>query len=342
MAVTPQTNTTLEEIAVQLSQHDNFALCGHVSPDGDCLGSQLALAFALKAMGKQVTCLLAKDEPVDATLKFIPGIDALVPAAKFDGSVETFVALDVPTRERMGQDAARVLDEAAFTVTVDHHAVDSTMTQLVYEDPDSASTSVLVWKLCKLLLEDIPTECAVCAYTGLATDTGNFQYQNADAIAFTAAAEMVRAGADPAQVARNVSQNRSLASLLLDARSLQHMRLFNDGTCVVSWISDADMRETGAEKPDTEPLVNTLRSIRGVQVACMLREQDGHVRGSLRAKGDADVAQVARAFGGGGHKAAAGFTMDPPLAQAVETVIAAINEAFDNGAAFCAEAEAQA
>ena len=109
MAVTPQTNTDLGAIAEALRSRDDFIICGHVSPDGDCLGSQLGLAAALKGLGKRVTCLLAKDEPIDERLGFLPGAAELVPAASFDGIARTFVAVDVPTRERIGEAAAALL-----------------------------------------------------------------------------------------------------------------------------------------------------------------------------------------------------------------------------------------
>ena len=167
MAVTPQTNTDLGAIAEALRSRDDFIICGHVSPDGDCLGSQLGLAAALKGLGKRVTCLLAKDEPIDERLGFLPGAAELVPAASFDGIARTFVAVDVPTRERIGEAAAALLEGCDLTVTVDHHAVDSTMTDLVYVDPDAASTTMLVWELAGLLGAERAGDVAQCCYTGL-------------------------------------------------------------------------------------------------------------------------------------------------------------------------------
>ena len=176
MAVTPQTNTDLGAIAEALRSRDDFIICGHVSPDGDCLGSQLGLAAALKGLGKRVTCLLAKDEPIDERLGFLPGAAELVPAASFDGIARTFVAVDVPTRERIGEAAAALLEGCDLTVTVDHHAVDSTMTDLVYVDPDAASTTMLVWELAGLLGAERAGDVAQCCYTGLVTDTGRYHH----------------------------------------------------------------------------------------------------------------------------------------------------------------------
>ena len=210
MSVTPQTNTTLPGLAVALAERDDFVICGHVSPDGDCIGSQLALMHALRSLGKRAVCLLAKDEPIDARLAFLPGSDGLVPAALYDGPAATFVAVDVPMRDRMNSAAAHLLDACAFSATIDHHAYDERMTDLAYVDPASASTTMLVWELAGLMGAERGAELATCCYTGLVTDTGRFQYQNTDAAAMRAASEMVEAGADPASVSRAIFQNRTL------------------------------------------------------------------------------------------------------------------------------------
>lgn len=316
MAATPQTNTTLPAIAAELMAHERFCICGHLNPDGDCLGSELALAAALRQAGKQVSCLLATDDAPDSRFAFLPGFDALAPASAFDGDFDVFVAVDVPTSERLA-DADAVRERAPLAVTIDHHAVDGRMADLSFTDPDAPSTTTLVWELAGLLPIERDADVALCAFTGLTTDTGRFQYQNADASAFAAAAEMVRAGADPALVSREVYQQRSLASVRLEAAALDRLELLRDGQGALSWITLSDKEACHAVKADAEPLVDALRNIAGVRVACMLRECEGVVRGSLRAKDDTDVATLARRFGGGGHRAAAGFTFDGTLAEAI-------------------------
>ena len=320
MAVTPQTNTDLASIAEALQAHDDFIICGHVSPDGDCLGSQLGLAAALKALGKRVTCLLAKDEPIDERLVFLPGAADLVPAASFDGVARTFVAVDVPTSERIGEAAAALRDACELSVTVDHHAVDTAMTDLVYVDPAAASTTMLVWELARLLGVDRAGDVALSCYTGLVTDTGRFQYQNTDAAAMRAASEMVEAGADPATVSRDIFQNRSLPSVRLEGIAVERMAFGCEGAFAMSWLTREDFEATGAVKADAGPIIDALRSVSGVRVACMLREQGDAVRGSLRAKDATDVAAIARSFGGGGHVAAAGFTLHCSIDEARDLV----------------------
>ena len=327
MAPTPQTNTDLAAIADVLRASDDIVICGHVSPDGDCLGSQLALAAALRSLGKRVACLLAKDEPADARLSFLPGFADLVPAARYDGPARTFVAVDVPTRARIG-DAAPLLDASETSVVVDHHAVETTMADLTYVDPDAASTTMLVWELAGLMGAERGAELATCCYTGLVTDTGRFQYQNTDAAALAAASAMVAAGADAAGVAREIFQSRSLPSVELEALAVERMRFGADGGWALSWVMRDDFDAVGAVKADAEPLIDALRSLRGVRVACMLRDQGDSVRGSFRAKDGTDVAALARTLGGGGHRAAAGFTVSGPMEAAVERIGALLDEAL--------------
>lgn len=329
MAVTPQTNTDLSTIAARLRGVTSVAISGHVNPDGDCLGSQLALAHALRALGVRVDCLLAQSDVLDAGMRTLPGADDLVPAAAYAASPEAFVAVDVPTPERLG-DAAAVHARCPLTITIDHHAVPRAMSQLNYVDPDAPATAQLVWRLVKELGVEPTAELAQCAYVGLMTDTGGFRYQQTDAACFQAAAEMTAAGARPSEAAVAFFQNRSLASVRLMERMLARAEVDLERGLALSYVTRADFEELGAVRADAEPLVDTLRSIRGVRAAGMLREQDGCVRGSLRAKDETDVAQTARRFGGGGHRAAAGFTFEGALDEAIPAVRAALLEALSS------------
>lgn len=329
MTVTPQTNTTLAEIAKVISERDDFVICGHVSPDGDCLGCQLALWHTLRAMGKRATCVLVRNEPVGAALSFLPGMEEMVPASRFEGTCATFIGVDVPMRSRIEDAACKLLDKAEVSITVDHHASDTTMCDYVYVDPDAASASMIVWDIVKLLVDKPPLESAYCAYVGLVTDTGGFRFQNSDSNAFDMAGELVAYGVDPASIATNVFQNRTMASLKLEALTIERLEVFCDGQVAMSWVCNDDLERIGAAKTDVEPLIDTVRAVQGTRVACMLREQDGHVRGNLRSKDDTDVSALAREIGGGGHKAAAGFNLNLPLADALEYMTEKLSELFE-------------
>lgn len=318
--MTLQANINLAMLAQVLKKCDDFVICGHVNPDGDCIGSQLALAATLRALDKHVTCLFAEDEPVDSSLCFLPGFEDIIPATSFRGTVHTFVAVDVPTYERMGSVAAALCESSDVFITIDHHVSDKPMSNLSYVDSKAASTTTLIWELASLLGVERGGDIALCCYTGLVTDTGRFQYQNTNAAALRAAYQMVDAGVDPAFVARVLFQNRSLPSMRLESIAIARLHLGPMGAYALSWISLEDFEAVGAVKSDAEPVIDVLRSLVSVRVACMLREQNECVRGSLRAKDDTDVSLLARIFGGGGHKAAAGFTLNLTLAEAIPFV----------------------
>ena len=307
---------SLEEMAQALKAADNFVICGHVSPDGDCLGSELGLAWALRALGKKVVCLRAKDEPVEFGLRFLPGVEDVIPACEYEGSVESFITVDVPTAKRMGVDAAELHVQATRTFTIDHHLSQEPLSHLNYVDASAPAAALIIWKLIPYLGIKPDVQMATCCYVGLITDCGRFTYQNTTADALSCAAEMLAVGVDPAKVAAEVYENRSRASLALERRVIEHCEYLNGGQVLISYLKRSDFVETNSTKVDAESMIDLLRSVRGVQIACMLREQDGQVRGSLRSKDSTDVAKIAAQFEGGGHKAAAGFTYKGSLADA--------------------------
>lgn len=323
MTVTPQTNASLHEIADELLKHDRIAICGHVNPDGDCIGSTLGLVCALWAAGKEAFPLVADDDPVDGSLSFMPGFSRLQPASSFDGDVDVFVVVDAPSGSRIGEAADELKARSRLSMTIDHHAAPERYGDMSYTDPDSASTTLLVWEVAKHF--GLPSEgpqmrdVATCCYSGLVTDTGRFMYQNTNPEAFACASEMVSCGIDVADISECLFQRRSEASVRIDAIATERMRPVGD-RALLSWITLEDMESLGASRHDTENAINPIRSIAGFQVACLLKEREDCVRGSLRTKDDTDVAAIAREFGGGGHKAAAGFTLECGICEAVSTM----------------------
>ena len=321
MTVSPQTNTTLEGIASQLMSHESFAICGHVNPDGDCIGSTLGLATALRSVGKNVYALVADDEPLSRSFSFMKGFDDVIPASSFDERFEVFVMVDAPNANRIGEAAQAVKDRASLTITIDHHEVPERHSQYSYTDPDSPSTTLLIWKIAQMLgiTEDSGDmrHVAECCYAGLLTDTGRFMHQNTNYDAFADATQMVACGISPSAIASSLFQQRTRASVELDSIAVSRMRVLGGGDTVLSWITLEDMRRLDATNHDAENAIAPIRSIAGIDIACLLKERQDCVRGSLRSKNDVDVAAIAREFGGGGHKAAAGFTLDCGLSEAI-------------------------
>ncbi len=332
MSVTPQTNATLEEIAQVLLKAQDICICGHTNPDGDAIGSATALGCALESLGKSVSLLLADDDSdLDPKFDFLPGADGYVHAKDLNQVFDVFVCVDVPNADRLGSSAADIHDRSKTTVTIDHHANPFRASDLSYTDPDAAATTLIVWQLIKCLGIDANADIAICALSGLMTDTGSFQYQNVDPLAFRVAAEMVEAGASPNEISNNLFQRKSMAAIELEGMTIKNMQMLCGGKIALSYITIADMERTDATKSDCDTLINVLRSIEGVEVACILKEQADCIRGSLRAKGDKDVAAIAREFQGGGHRAASGFTMHEDLDSALAIITERLSILFESG-----------
>ena len=324
MTVTPETNATLPEIARVLAGADDILVCGHASPDGDCIGSTLGMVHGLRALGKRVCGLVV--DPVPHALRFLPGADELTVADEFEGVCGCFVAVDVPDLKRMGEAAAALHEAAALTVRIDHHAVPARYSDYSHTDPDAVSASSLVWEVLGHLGVQTPN-AATCCYAGLMTDSGRFTFSNTDERAFRLAAEMVACGAVPSAIAASLYENERLQALQLEARAFSRMEMDGEAGWAITYLTREDFAEFGADKADAEGVVDFIRRLGEVRALCCLREQEGKVRLSFRAKDDVDVREIARGFGGGGHKAAAGATLEMPLAEAYALVKAALVEA---------------
>lgn len=318
----------LATLARAMAKCDDFVICGHIGPDGDCIGSQLALWHALKSLGKTATCLLAKPGSIDKDLLFLPGASQMVPFEQYAGNPRACIAVDLSDPSRLGEGVEDLFHRAQQTFIVDHHETIAPPSDFAHIDTGAASTTMLVWELIDLLRAVRTADIANCCYTGLLTDTGRFQFQNTDARALNAAASMVSEGANPSLVARELFQNVRLTTLRLERLMLDRMEFGAKNRFVVSYLKLEDFANEGAVKSDADPLINVLRSIEGVQVACLLRETEDSVRGSFRAKNEIDVEELAREFGGGGHKAAAGFTLYEPMDKAFSVVKDRLNELF--------------
>jgi phosphoesterase RecJ-like protein len=300
----------LHHAAVALRKATSVVVCAHVRPDGDAIGSVLALTLALREIGVRAIPTLADARPASATYSWLPGFSLYAPAADLEAPSH-FVALDTPVPDRLG--VARELAESAGTlVVIDHHPDATEYGDVHVLDRSAAATGQLVWRLLEALDAPRTPEIALCCYAALLTDTGRFQYQNTSPDALRDAADMIEAGVDPSEAARLIYHDRSAESLALEARAMSRLTIANAGRVAYSWVTDADFTEIGALPEEAETLPDAVRVVRGVDVAVLMRERGDEVRVNLRAKNAFDVSRVARHFGGGGHPAAAGFTWESP------------------------------
>jgi len=311
----------LHQAETVLRNASSVVVCGHVRPDGDAMGSVLALTLMLRELGVSAIPILADDADPPVTYRWLPGFSLYARAAEV-ASPKVFVAVDTPNLERLG--LGRPLAEAAESVVaIDHHPDAIEYGDVHVFDHTSASAGQLVWALAREMGMHRTPGVALCCYTALATDTGRFAFQNTTAQALRDAAEMVEAGVDPAEAARLIYQARSSASLALEARVMTRLTFANNGAVAYAWATDDDFAETGALREEAEHLPEAIRVADGIEVAMLLRQQGAEVRGNLRAKADFDVGEVARTLGGGGHVAAAGFTLkETTCSQVAERVLA--------------------
>jgi phosphoesterase RecJ-like protein len=293
-------------VAVALRRADSAVVCAHVRPDGDAIGSVLALTLALRSIGvPAIPTLATHGAPVPTTYTFLPGSRLFADVGDL-GVPSTFIALDVPNLERLG-DAGDLARQAKTLVVLDHHPDAREYGTVNVLDSSASSTSQMIWHLLKAL--DIPPspDVALCCYVGLITDTGRFQYDNTTPQSLRDAAEMLDAGVDPADASRLVFQNRTPGSLALEALVMSRLQVANSGLVAWSWLAPADLAETGALAEEAEMLPDAVRLLGGIEAVVLVRETPETTRVGLRAKSGYDVGSVAREFGGGGHRAASGF-----------------------------------
>jgi phosphoesterase RecJ-like protein len=325
-----RTNTTFGEMAAMCRAASSVAVLSHYRPDGDALGSTLAVGLALQAAGKQVTFL--NEDPVPGSLRFLPGSGQI---RQPDGTalpVELVIALDCATAERLGAGCRAALEGAGPWLNIDHHRSNEGYGDWHYIDSGAPATGEIVHQFLTSAGFPVTREIAENLYVAISTDTGSFQYQGTTARTYEIAAELVRAGIDVAELNRATYENFPRRRVELLRGLFQNMEVTHDGR-VASWsLTREVMAAAGAQPEDAEGLIDHLRGIEGVVVAAAFEElagPEGKVRLSLRSKNPAvDVGRVCALFGGGGHPLAAGARLTGPLEAARQRVFAAIDEAL--------------
>ena len=307
-----------------INEADTIAVSGHTNPDGDALGSVLGLGLALRRHYplKRVTLLLADDAPVPRVYRFLSGTDSLVPAASYTEDPDLFIAVDAPTLERL-EGSAAVAQRAGKRLVIDHHPAREEFADVVIREPQAAATAVLVADLLEVAHIALEPAIAQCLFCGLVTDTGRFQYQNANPAAFACAARLVDAGADPARVALEVYQSQRLDYLHLESVVMGRIATAAEGRVAYSYATTVDLESCGVGHDECDGLIDAVRQVAGAEVCLFLKDgrTPGLVRGNLRSKSDLDVSRIAAHFDGGGHAAAAGFSFHGTIEEALSSVL---------------------
>ncbi len=312
----------LKAIADALREHDRFLVVTHENPDGDALGSLLAITLVLRGLGKDAVMYLAAGAPLPREYGFMPLAD-LVREAPADAAERVLVAVDCASEHRIGD--AETLARAPLSLDIDHHHDNTRFGDVNLVVPDASSTGEVLRDVFAQLDVALTPELAEPLYIALVTDTGRFQYSNTTPKSLRLAAELVEAGADIHAIFKRVYESVDIAKLKLLARVLERAEVLEGGRIVVSHLLRSDFTDVGASEPYSEGLIDYLREVEGAELAVFVREQMGNGahghKGSLRSSIDElDVSAIARRFGGGGHRQAAGFSSDDTLAEIVETV----------------------
>lgn len=336
--------SSFEALAKMIQSAQTIALCAHTKPDGDAFGSLLALDALIKKLHpqKEVFCLLADNEEPSATFSFLDPQEHFVAPDTFahdflerrqeasqkkGGKLDLFIALDTPLLKRLGH-AGPIALRARKVISIDHHLSRQPFADFSIVDETACATGMLVAQFLlylqkvqdkKLLNQEIANDL----FLALMTDTGRFQYQNTSVACFSLAAWLVENGADTSFLSTQIYQSDSLELIYLKARVMKRLSLHCTGLLAYSFATAEDFKELGIRPADADGLVDIVRSVEGAQIALFLKElQDPtHIRGSLRAKGDIDVSSIAAYFGGGGHRAAAGFSAEGPIKAVAAEVI---------------------
>lgn len=319
----PEQEACFDAICRLVEGARTIAICAHTSPDGDALGSCLALAEVIELTwpGREVTVLLADDDVVPRTYAFLPGADRFVRACAYEGDPDLFVCVDLSSPERLA-DARAVLERSGRVAVLDHHPCGEPCWDAGVVRPEAAAAGVIVAEFADHAGCELTRSIAQNLLCALMTDTGCFQYQNANGEAFCVASRLVEAGASPAEVSLHVYQSDRLAYLHLSATVMGRIVTFERGKIAYSYATSADFAATGVPVAECDGLVDLVRRVDGCEVALFLKEvPGGRVRGNLRAKSDRDISAIAREMGGGGHPAAAGFTVEGDIDQALSTVL---------------------
>lgn len=312
-----------DEISALIGQAETIAICAHTSPDGDALGSELALAELIEVMWPtaRVTCLLADPDEVPRIYRFLPGSERLVHVGELEGDPDLFICVDLSQPGRLNE-AEAVLRRAGKLAVIDHHPAAERFWDAGVVRADAAASGVIVAEYAMHLLGSLTQTMAQNLLCALVTDTGRFQYQNANPEAFEVASLLVDAGASPSEVALNVYQSDRLSYLHLSATVMGRITTFEHGKIAYSYATAADLATAAVPISECDGLVDLVRCVEGSEIALFLKEvPGGRVRGNLRAKSDRDISGVAREMGGGGHAAAAGFTVEGDIDQALSAVL---------------------
>ncbi|MBM7854441.1 phosphoesterase RecJ-like protein [Desulfohalotomaculum tongense] len=322
-------NNNLAGVAGVLTSANSVILSGHVMPDGDSIGSTIALGLALEKMGKKVT--LSSPHAVPEMYRFLPGAHRVHQGLP-EGEYDVFVVLDCSVPDRLGDRLQKLLDKDITVVNIDHHQTKETFAHVNYIDPKAAATGEIIYDLLVEMGVDLDLDIATNLYTAIVTDTGAFKYEGTTANTHRKAAALLECGVPGSRICKLLYDEKPIEVLKVLQAALPTLSISPCGK--VAWISfDWQSRQrVGARDEHTDELVDYPRKIKGVEVAMLFREiSPGSVKVSMRSNYYVDVNKLAAQFDGGGHKRAAGCLIQGEFNAVKERVIEAAIQVVQRG-----------
>jgi len=307
---------TLDNICKEIKESKSIIILAHKDPDGDAIGSSLAMYLALKQINLNV----------DIVMPVYPRIYGFLPGAteiKKEGNSNNYdlaIALDCGDRGRLG-DCIEYFDKANKTISIDHHGTNKMFADYNYVNPDSCATAQSLFVVLNFMGINITKEIAECLYAGILTDTGGFKYSSVTEETFEIAKELFSKGINIADISKKMLDTITKPQLLLTKIAIGRLEVLEDGKIAFTYITKNESEEVNAENGDYEGIVNYGRNLEGVEVSVFLRETDDGFKVSLRSNSYVDVSDVALIFGGGGHKKASGCLINTPLEDAKTALV---------------------
>jgi bifunctional oligoribonuclease and PAP phosphatase NrnA len=317
----------IDRIIDAIRESRTIAIAGHIRPDGDCVGSQLGLTLALQAEGKKVYCW--NEDSIPEKYRFLDR-DHLIQKPKGGLKLDCVIATDAASFERLGA-VGPCVAERKLLINIDHHESNTRFGDLNWVSAREPSTGELIFRLLKVAKWPITKPIADCLFTAVSTDTGSFQYATTRPGTYHVAGELVRRGANLAKICDEVYQSYPLSRMGLLRHVFSHFRLTHQNQIAYVWLKKANFARAGADSSDSEGLIDHIRAIAPVVVACVFEElEPALTRISLRSKSDkVNVNEIAAQFGGGGHPAAAGARISGSPIGVQRKVIAAVKKALN-------------
>jgi phosphoesterase RecJ-like protein len=318
----------LQQIIAAIKKNTTFFIAGHQKPDGDTVGSAVALQSLLQRLGKKA--YIYTSEPLPGYLTFLPGSKKIHPQKKVARRFDCAIILECVNFERMGDIIAP--EQADFVINIDHHAHFNYFGNINFVNPKASSSAEQIFYLFKALKMPLTKYEADALYVGLVTDTGKFQQANTTPAALTMAAALLEAGVVPTKMFDKLYATQSLSSLKLLGCALESLKLSAAGKIASLTITRSVYARTGSDVSETEGIINYAMMIPGVCVGILFRETEtpGVVKASFRSRGIVDVNKVSNHFGGGGHKNAAGCSIRGTIASAEKQVLAVVEDMLPN------------